>query len=237
MSFFVAALDPGQISDPTALVIIEAHGTKTKFVGEGPDPETDIMTDLTRWVDVMPVHCDVRHIERFQLGGLYRDNARVVAQRIAQLRMPRYLALDRTGVGVAVIEHYQALSPIGIMIHGGDQTRRDEHGIWYIPKRDLVSVPQLMFQNKQLRIAAGRPEDVVYRQHAELLFKECMSFKMRINARTGHDTYEAWREGEHDDLVLALSIACWTAQMIVSTEAMRLLHGRRVPPEWTISPV
>ena len=25
----------------------------------------------------------------------------------------------------------------------------------------------------------------------------------------GNDTYEAWRESDHDDLVLAAAIACW----------------------------
>jgi hypothetical protein len=30
-----------------------------------------------------------------------------------------------------------------------------------------------------------------------------------VNVSTGHDSYEAWRESIHDDLVLAVSLACW----------------------------
>ena len=29
---------------------------------------------------------------------------------------------------------------------------------------------------------------------------------------TRHDTYEAWREGQHDDLVLSLALACWCGE-------------------------
>lgn len=34
---------------------------------------------------------------------------------------------------------------------------------------------------------------------------------MKISA-SGHDTYEAWREGIHDDTVLATAIAIWYAE-------------------------
>jgi hypothetical protein len=33
----------------------------------------------------------------------------------------------------------------------------------------------------------------------------------KVNLATGHDSYEAWREEAHDDLVLAVSLACWYA--------------------------
>jgi hypothetical protein len=38
-----------------------------------------------------------------------------------------------------------------------------------------------------------------------------LNFKLKINITTGHDSYEAWREGEHDDLVLAAALAVWAA--------------------------
>jgi hypothetical protein len=30
--------------------------------------------------------------------------------------------------------------------------------------------------------------------------------------RTRHETHEAWREGDHDDLVLAVAMACWCGE-------------------------
>jgi hypothetical protein len=29
---------------------------------------------------------------------------------------------------------------------------------------------------------------------------------------TTHDFYEAWREGDHDDLVLSVALACWAGE-------------------------
>ncbi len=33
----------------------------------------------------------------------------------------------------------------------------------------------------------------------------------------GNDTYEAWRESDHDDLVLAAAIACWWGEKKLSS--------------------
>jgi hypothetical protein len=35
---------------------------------------------------------------------------------------------------------------------------------------------------------------------------------MRIDLTTGHDSYGQWREGQHDDLVLAVALAAWWAE-------------------------
>lgn len=34
----------------------------------------------------------------------------------------------------------------------------------------------------------------------------------KIPMHVVHDSYEAWRERGHDDLVLALALACWRAE-------------------------
>jgi hypothetical protein len=40
---------------------------------------------------------------------------------------------------------------------------------------------------------------------------ELLTFKRKINLATAHDSYEHWRESDHDDLVLATALACWEA--------------------------
>jgi hypothetical protein len=35
---------------------------------------------------------------------------------------------------------------------------------------------------------------------------------MKVSLDTGHDSYGAWREGTHDDLVLALACALWCGE-------------------------
>ncbi len=44
---------------------------------------------------------------------------------------------------------------------------------------------------------------------AEVLKDELLNFRVKINEATGHDSYEAWREKDHDDIVLATALACW----------------------------
>lgn len=42
-----------------------------------------------------------------------------------------------------------------------------------------------------------------------MLRAELLNFRVKINLKTAHDFYEAWREGDHDDLVLAAALAAW----------------------------
>jgi hypothetical protein len=41
-----------------------------------------------------------------------------------------------------------------------------------------------------------------------VLRQELLGFEVRITS-AGNDTYGAWREGTHDNLVLAVALACW----------------------------
>jgi hypothetical protein len=88
-----------------------------------------------------------------------------------------------------------------ILITGGDAVTH-EHGFWHVPKRDLIAMVQVALQTGRLKIAAALPE-------AATLTRELANFQMKITL-AGHDTYGAWREGTHDDLVLALACALWT---------------------------
>jgi hypothetical protein len=61
-----------------------------------------------------------------------------------------------------------------------------------------------MLGKRQLKIAREL-------KFKDVLLSELQSYHVKINIASGHDAYEAWREGEHDDLVFALSLACWWA--------------------------
>ncbi len=75
-------------------------------------------------------------------------------------------------------------------------------------------------QEKRFRYAADLPI-------VATLVEELTSFELRVNERTGHDTYEAWREGVHDDLVLAVAIACWYAERELEARYQRDLEDLR----------
>ena len=99
--------------------------------------------------------------------------------------------------------HHAGLPTVPIWITGGETVSRKGR-IIRVPKRDLVSVLQVMFQTGRLKIATSLPLGPV-------LVDELMNFRAKITP-AGNDTYEAWRERDHDDLVLALAIAAWYAE-------------------------
>jgi hypothetical protein len=184
MSKFYIGLDLGQMQDYTALVIIERIGGDEK---EKPEYH-------------------VRKVERFKLGTPYPAIVTRIEEIMAKKTMKgSVLVVDATGVGRAVVDLFRnrGLHPKAITITGGDAVSRDCSSDEYrVPKRDLISNLQVLFQEGKLKIAEQIPE-------AQLLIQELLNFKVKINVTTGHDSYEALREGVHDDFVLAAALACW----------------------------
>ena len=149
----------------------------------------------------------VRHLERFR-HTLYPD----VADRVGalmdgpQLEGKTSLVIDATGVGPAVTDIFTKRGRAfkAVKIHGGDAESR-EGSIYRVPKRNLVSALQAALQTGALKIASSL-------ELAEVLRQELLNFRIKINIATGHDSYEHWREGDHDDLVLAAAMAVWSAR-------------------------
>jgi hypothetical protein len=61
---------------------------------------------------------------------------------------------------------------------------------------------QTLLQNGRLQIAEALAL-------AEVLKRELPSFRVKVDPRTAYDSYEHWREQDHDDLVLAVACAAW----------------------------
>lgn len=150
-----------------------------------------------------PAHL-VRHLERFPLGTAYPTIVRRVRQlmQAPPLVDRAQLVVDATGVGKPVVDLLTeaGLEPISVTITGGDSTTHEGRQ-YRVPKRELVTTVQVLLQPDRLKIAKGLPE-------AMTLMKEMLAFKVKITV-SGHDTYEAWRERDHDDLVLAVCMATW----------------------------
>ena len=94
----------------------------------------------------------------------------------------------------------RGLEPIAITITGGDSVTYD-HG-WRVPKRDLVGGVQVLLQTDRLKFSADIPA-------VPQLVQELLAFRVKIDPLTAHDSYGAWREGAHDDLVLAVAVTTW----------------------------
>ena len=75
-----------------------------------------------------------------------------------------------------------------------------------VPKRDLIASVQLALEQGELRIARDLRE-------AGALVEELVD--VRKTAReSGRDRVGADRVGEHDDLVIALALACWKGRRV-----------------------
>jgi hypothetical protein len=230
---YYLGLDLGQSKDYTALAIIEEQ----LYVGEGWADEVLYQQDYENglsagWVSpaaLTPyqarlafdlsggygrpaeVPLAVRHLERFELGTKYTDVVHKVARMVRSeplLRMPAILLVDKTGVGAAVLDSFThaRIGATAKTLHGGSSVTRDPQRPGFrVPKRDLITVTQILLQSGRLRVASSLPE-------AETLKKELLNFRVKIDPKTAHDSYEHWRKSEHDDLVLAVSMAAWFRQ-------------------------
>ncbi len=87
-------------------------------------------------------------------------------------------------------------------IHGGDAVSGDERDGFKVPKKDLVAAVAVTMQDGRLRIRSSM-------KLASVLTEELGYFRSKINIATGHERFEAWRERQHDDTVLATSLALW----------------------------
>jgi hypothetical protein len=189
ISYFLG-LDLGQAQDYTAIVVAER--LELPAVPARPTPQ---------------VHYHLRHLERCPLRTAYP--AIVVRVALLLQQEPLYgrtrLVADATGVGAPVIDllRQARLDPVAVTITSGNAVTEDEHerDCYGVPKRDLVATMQVLLQSERLKIAERLPE-------AATLTRELLGFQTRITT-AANDIYGTWREGAHDDLLLATALACW----------------------------
>ena len=192
---FYLGLDLGDMRDFAALVIIEKLRVMTENKGFPYPPVFDL-------------RYHVRYAQRFELGTTYPAICEAINLLTSTNELNRqYLViLDATGVGQPVYQllREKKILTVPVTITAGAEEVYTPEGEYHVPKRILVSNLQVLFQTGQLKFAEGLPE-------LPVLIEELKNFKAKISL-SGHDTYEAWRENDHDDLVLALALAAWFAQ-------------------------
>ena len=214
MSFFVG-LDLGQTSDYTASAVIQA--VRLDVRGEKASRELHL-----------------RHLERYPLRTPYPEMVDKVAAMIAAVEgasgeSAAELIVDATGVGRAVTDllRERGLRFRAVTITGGDKPLQDgsKHRV---PKRDLIAALEVPFHTGELKIAAEL-------RLWPTLREELLNFRRKIDLRTTHDSYEHWRESDHDDLVLAAALATWGAQRLphAAPPDVRSLAAMSRPSYWS----
>jgi hypothetical protein len=158
-------------------------------------------------------HYVIHGLERLPHGLPYPKQIEHVYHRVvgsAHLQGAA-LAVDETGVGSAVVD-LMRIHPIAglisiwpILITGGTAVTEDEIRFCsHVPKRDLVNTLSALLENSQLEMVPKLP-------YEESLKKEFANFTRKITQAL-NETFGVWREGQHDDLVLAVALACWLGE-------------------------
>ncbi len=189
---FFGGLDLGQMADYTALSVLE----RTEHEEPGKPGQR-----VRRYA--------VRHLERWPLRTPYPDIVADVVERPATGPLAgSVLTVDRTGVGVAVFDLLRQARPaarlVPITITGGAQHSHAD-GCYSVPKRELAGVLQVLLGTRRLQVSPAL-------RLAKGLGRELATFRAKINIATGSESFEAWREKDHDDLVLAVALPCWYAE-------------------------
>jgi hypothetical protein len=206
---YYVGLDLGQTTDYTALCVLERPVLTTAVE---PDPAYAL-----------------RHLQRFPLGTPYPEIVRDVIALLKTPPMPgSFLVVDQTGVGRPVVDLFREafdgnvtcrFAPI--TISAGHEVSRGNGG-FIVPKKELISSVQVVLQTRRLQIASSLPD-------ADVLVREMEHFKVKIS-NAGHESFESWRQGVHDDLVLAVALAMWVAEKALDGERKAIREWERGNP-------
>jgi hypothetical protein len=195
MGLFYSGLDLGKRADFSALAVVEvAHTT---------DPQKPREPVL---------HHSCRHLQRWPLGTPYPEIIDAVGRLYRGTPLQNsVLVIDATGVGSAVVDEardrfHRANVPCtvrSVLITAGFAVTLAEDG-WHVAKRELVSALRALQGSRRLKVAQELPE-------ARTLTRELETFRLKVT-EAANETFGALGTGQHDDLVLALMLACWFAE-------------------------
>jgi hypothetical protein len=220
---YFVGLDLGQSRDYSALCVVEEpsfldvdRAFELNVQGSGWVAPSDLnphqaarLRGRPSMLPNKPV-LSVRHLERFELGTKYPAIvSRVVDLMNSQpLKGRTALIVDASGVGAPVCDLLSeaGLRLAAVTITGGSSVTNDGRR-YSVPKRDLVFGTVALLQSGRLKIASALPD-------AATLTRELTAYRIKYS-ETGHDSYSNDpRENPHDDLVLALALACWYRQFV-----------------------
>ena len=161
----------------------------------------------------------VRHLER--QPSRYAEVAQRIPEIVREIGRDVLLVVDVTATGRPVYslilgELISALegtgirfkhAPVSVTGIAGGVSKSPDVGL-LVPRRDLISASQILFDAGELKIAEGL-------ELAGALRDELLAFRPKA---TKPDDLEGWREGKDDDLVLAIATGVWAAERFLNKE-------------------
>ena len=188
---YFVGLDLGKRNDVTALAVIE----RVEKESEGAELR-------------------LRYLERVE-GTSYPEIVERVREVVqsSTLQGQCELAVNAAGAGRHAVDllHRAQLGCLvrPVMVTCGRRERIE--GDWsHVPNRDLLIRLRNLFRAQTFKIAKDLPYSAEMRQQMP---------RMRVTVSfTGNEQYDAWREGDYDDLVFAVALACWAVEKTCGLE-------------------
>ena len=91
-----------------------------------------------------------------------------------------------------------------LFVTSGQKSSSDDRGGWLVPRQELAATLQVLLQSRRMRVAPALPD-------AAMLARELAAFQVKVSASSPEEM-DAWRQGTHDDLVLAVAVAAWLGE-------------------------
>jgi hypothetical protein len=192
---FFAGLDVGAPGQPTGFAVAEKA------------PKTA----------AAPAAYTVRLLKRYDAGVPFTEVFADVARLVAADPLPGCtLAVGETAVGEAVVRLLRQTRPRvrlqRVVVTTEHLVRYDAAGVWQLPRKDLLGVPQVLLQGRRLKVAREL-------ELAGELLKELGSFRRTVAAAGGIWTWLTGgevelRQGPSDDVVFAASLALWAGEKL-----------------------
>jgi hypothetical protein len=182
---YLLGVDVGRARDPTALALIEHARYEQK-----------------------PTY-NVRGLYRYPLGTSYTQIASDIVERLREPPLDRncFVAIDATGVGAPVVDlikNYPRIYDVyAITITGGTAIGGTGYDLT-VPKRDLITKTAVLLEQRRIRIATDLSD-------TPSLVDELLGYRI-TTSDTGHHTYGPASSSDHDDLLLAISLALWIGE-------------------------
>ena len=200
MMRYTVGLDLGMGAEPTALAVLERR-----------------RVEPTDKLDQRQPPYALRHLERFAPGTGFPVIFDELGTLLGTPPLPgAWLLVDYTGVGRAVLrllvgaltgrvtcQYSQILVTAGHLV-GSPPT-----GGFAIAKPELIGTLMVLLQTRRLQIAKDLP-------HAALLVRELENYRPKVTLPKADEL--AWRDGAHDDLLLAVALAAWGGERALPAE-------------------
>lgn len=195
----ILSVDLGDRQDYTAISLLDVVEFVQKAKDALPGSDADFLQGDEKVYEAV-----LRFLERMELGSGYPKVVSRIKEIMLNPKIARdkiILLVDATGVGVPVIQmmREEGLKPLGITITSGKTENMNDLG-FTVPKGELVSALQVLFQSRRLII----PQELPIKDE---FVKELQNFRVKISEKA-NDIYGA-DEGYHDDLVISVAMGAW----------------------------